>query len=416
MSKSPKHLIQRNFTWYARLGIPIDVRPKLGNKREFIKSLKTQDRNIAIIKSKPLIADWQNTIHMARGNASAIEATAIRLKHDVRSQSRINKETGMSDADYYAEEIAETLDVGLEQEAFYDHYTKRKDTPFNFFVEEFLAYSYENAMTAKDAKRNIELFTAHCPTLEDTDYGSVMLWLQNETRSKTTVGKCKNFLNKYWRYLQRTGVISNNINPFTNIELPKSLRKKEDREPFTDCEIRQVHQAIKDKNQSELEAAFLLAIYTGARISEIVSLTTDDIETIDNILCIVIRESKTKAGIRTIPIHDAIKELVNSLSENSKGTFLITGSRTSSESKSKTDFITKRFRKIIRNECGLPETKVFHSLRNTVSTKLEAAGIPENIAADIVGHNKRTMTYGLYSGGTSTQQKYDAIKKISYDK
>ena len=42
------------------------------------------------------------------------------------------------------------------------------------------------------------------------------------------------------------------------------------------------------------------------------------------------------------------------------------------------------------------------------------AGVPENIAADIVGHNKRTMTYGLYSGGTSTQQKYDAINKVQY--
>ena len=54
--------------------------------------------------------------------------------------------------------------------------------------------------------------------------------------------------------------------------------------------------------------------------------------------------------------------------------------------------------------------------RNTVATKLESAGVPENIAADIVGHDKATMTYGLYSGGTSTQQKFDAVKSIEYNK
>ncbi len=39
-----------------------------------------------------------------------------------------------------------------------------------------------------------------------------------------------------------------------------------------------------------------------------------------------------------------------------------------------------------------------------------------SFAADIVGHDKATMTYGLYSGGTSTRQKFDAVKSIEYKK
>ena len=72
------------------------------------------------------------------------------------------------------------------------------------------------------------------------------------------------------------------------------------------------------------------------------------------------------------------------------------------------------FGRIVRNDCNLPKSKVFHSFRNTVATKLESTGIPENIAADIIGHDKDTMTYGLYSGGTSIKQRYEAIKKIQY--
>jgi len=49
-----------------------------------------------------------------------------------------------------------------------------------------------------------------------------------------------------------------------------------------------------------------------------------------------------------------------------------------------------------------------------VTTKLERAGVMEGVAADIVGHEKQTMTYGLYSGGTSMAQKMDAISQITY--
>ena len=67
MSKQKDYLIQRGNTWYARMGIPEDVRHELGHKREYIQSLRTPDRNAALIKSKSLIAEWKNAIHMARG-------------------------------------------------------------------------------------------------------------------------------------------------------------------------------------------------------------------------------------------------------------------------------------------------------------------------------------------------------------
>ena len=35
--------------------------------------------------------------------------------------------------------------------------------------------------------------------------------------------------------------------------------------------------------------------------------------------------------------------------------------------------------------------------------------MPERGAADIIGHEKQTMTYGLYSGGPSVKQRHEAI-------
>ena len=57
---------------------------------------------------------------------------------------------------------------------------------------------------------------------------------------------------------------------------------------------------------------------------------------------------------------------------------------------------------------------MFHSLRRTVATLLENARVPEGIAADILGHEKKTLSYGLYSSSSSMQRKIEAIEKLAY--
>jgi len=48
-------------------------------------------------------------------------------------------------------------------------------------------------------------------------------------------------------------------------------------------------------------------------------------------------------------------------------------------------------------------------------TLLENQGVGENVAADIVGHEKPRITYGLYSGGTTLEVMREAIEKISFE-
>ena len=58
--------------------------------------------------------------------------------------------------------------------------------------------------------------------------------------------------------------------------------------------------------------------------------------------------------------------------------------------------------------------EVFHSIRKTLVTLMENAGVPEGVAAGIAGHKKQTMTYGLYSAGTVLEIKREAISKAVY--
>ena len=50
----------------------------------------------------------------------------------------------------------------------------------------------------------------------------------------------------------------------------------------------------------------------------------------------------------------------------------------------------------------------------TVVTFLENAGVLENVSADIVGHEKPRITYGLYSGGASLEVKRAALERPRY--
>ena len=63
---------------------------------------------------------------------------------------------------------------------------------------------------------------------------------------------------------------------------------------------------------------------------------------------------------------------------------------------------------------GFGKDKDFQFFRRTISTKLESLECPENIAADIVGHKKQNMTYGLYSGGSGLKRMRKYLFEVSY--
>ncbi|MDB2334989.1 hypothetical protein N9V54_04270 [Planktomarina temperata] len=86
---------------------------------------------------------------------------------------------------------------------------------------------------------------------------------------------------------------------------------------------------------------------------------------------------------------------------------------TSNQYGKRTDAFGKRFGRI-KNSLGFDKRYVFHSIRKTVITLLEQAGVPESVTTDIAGHEKQTLTYGLYSGGSSLAQKAQAIRLLDY--
>jgi len=179
------------------------------------------------------------------------------------------------------------------------------------------------------------------------------------------------------------------------------------------CEIDSIKiDAAKDGEDTVLFDLIMLGLYTGTRIEELCQLRIEDVVVEDNCRALRITKSKTLAGTRFVPIHPSINDLVDKLVTTSRDDFLIF-SKSKNQYDERSTGLSRRFGRL-KSSLGYGPELVFHSLRKTVTTKLEQAGVPEGVAADIVGHEKQTITYGLYSGGTSMAQKMEAIAKISY--
>lgn len=110
-----------------------------------------------------------------------------------------------------------------------------------------------------------------------------------------------------------------------------------------------------------------------------------------------------------MPLHTSILPLVDRLAKGSKDGWLIL-STADNQYAERSVLLGKRFGRL-KNKMGHGPEQVFHSVRKTVATLLEEAGCPEGVAADVVGHKKTTMTYGIYSGGAGIKKLSEWIEK-----
>ena len=146
-----------------------------------------------------------------------------------------------------------------------------------------------------------------------------------------------------------------------------------------------------------------IRIYTGARIEEICSVKEADIAAES----FKIRDSRTSSGNREVPIHDQLKDLIKELMNSSQDGYLLSGQSEDKDGK-RSGAMGKRFGRL-KNQLGFERKYVFHIFRKTVVTLLEQADISENLAANIVRHEKPSINYGLYSGSSSLEQKLRTI-------
>lgn len=422
------YLVKTGRTWSVKVAIPEDVQPAFG-KRAFKQSLKTSDKAVANVRAAPLIARFKDEIAEARGHRTQHLQDYLKETQDILRQAKADPSTD-SDATAAVEfDVIDTL-LGARKVSDLDELSESDQdevvqtykivtgqvTVFDDRIDDYLASRKVASATLEKERRAIQEFAKFAPTVQKADRKAVRAYVRNlideRGLSSKTVRDRLSFLNIYWKWLIYQDLARDDaVNPFTDVDLPKGNRKEaveQKRRPFTVADIRKIHSAIMATGNETLQAAFMIAIYTGCRVGEITSLRCEDV-TADTI---TVRQAKTTASNREVPIHDALKPLMQRLKAQSFD-FILPNLKADKHGK-RSQGIRRHFRPLL-DRLGFDGRHVFHSTRYTVTTLLEQADVPEGISVDILGHKGRKgITYNLYSGGTSFDQKRQAIMKLDY--
>jgi integrase len=189
-----------------------------------------------------------------------------------------------------------------------------------------------------------------------------------------------------------------------------SARKTRSWVAFKPAQVVGLVKRAKTIGDAELADLITLGMWTGARIEELCSLKVASVDL--KAMAFSVTDAKTRAGVREVPIHPELLPTLKRLISKRRDGYVL-AHLTANKFGDRSNAIGKRFGRL-KAGAGFGPEYVFHSIRKTVVTLLENAGVSENVAADIVGHEKPRITYGLYSEGATLEVKRAALGKLTY--
>ena len=409
------HLERRRNLWYAVLTVPVDAREKL-DKMRFVKSLGTADKRQAQIEAAPLVAKWKAEIRQARGKRDALTEEAMRWKRHLREQQDSPYDphgAGMGELEEQLIDRARELEQYKGQQAADRLWAiaTGAGTLTDAHYDEWKAQLSLQPKTVDQMTKDVRAMCDRFPLIGEISRKEVRRWLADCKASQSTTSRTLSNCRNYWGYLTHHEVVEDGNNPFSGIiQATKQVKlAKGHWSPFQTVELVKLWEAARSEGDEQLANLIKIAAYSGMRIEEVCSMKLTDMD--DKVMNVT--GAKTTASHRAIPIHSKLVPLVESLKKQSKDGYLLTG-LTFNKYGDRSNAIGKRFGRL-KKGLGYPVDRVFHSIRKTFTTELENAGVPENVTADLVGHEKPTMTYGLYSGGNRYAAMKEAIEKVRYE-
>lgn len=180
---------------------------------------------------------------------------------------------------------------------------------------------------------------------------------------------------------------------------------------LTDSQVRKA--LVRAKAKPEWFWWFMMiAVYSGARRSEIASLEVTDFK-----LCsdtgryyFVIHRGKTKAARRMVPLHDELlKAGVLDWLEGVKGLLFPVASQNLNR-------VTDNFSSLLEEQANdLGERIVFHSTRHTFITKARSQGASTPLVQQVVGHEKTgSGVTDRYTHSFQMKEILHVVDRVSY--
>jgi integrase len=422
-----RYLIRQRQTWYAVVEVPPSLRKQLG--RRVKRTLDTRDIHVARARRFRAVADIKALIEDARRGPQGdpIEQEALGWREAIAAAKR-GEDTGTFPRDEDPVSFVRGL-VGDRAEQL----DERKAT--RGAVEGFLGIALETATPLRlRADAWLSEGSLRGGTLKERTkterrkaVDKLGTWMQRDKlpftveaitrrvagryvsevlipsgRDPVTLGKSVRSLTSYWNWMQRRCHLPDEArNPWSGQAPSKSQRDGsgiEAERAFTDTELALLLTEPPDKTLADF---ILVGALTGMRREEIGRLTMTD--------CaggvFVVREGKTEAAARRVPIHSGLTAVVARRSEG-KGPDAFLFHELRSRNPERTDPIGKAFTRYrrslnIQEGSGRRSRVNFHSMRRWFISAAINAGQPPHMVALLAGHRegRKGMTLGRYWQG-----------------
>ena len=207
-------------------------------------------------------------------------------------------------------------------------------------------------------------------------------------KNTPTLKKWKTLISQMYDYAVIHGIITKDRNIVEYINISKAGNPNAlDRKPFSSKEIQKLWKVV---DSNEYITVILMLIYTGLRIGELLDLKKSEINIDERWFKVV--ESKTNAGIRTVPIAKKILPYFEQWMNKNNCEYLIsTPEGKHFEYRNYYDSYWKPLMNVLNME-HRP-----HDTRHTCVSLLTAVKADERFIQKIIGHKGQNVTQVVYT-------------------
>lgn len=241
--------------------------------------------------------------------------------------------------------------------------------------------------------------------LSEDDFKDYRQTLKDKKLKNNTINEKMSYLKNFLDVAISKKLL--NVNYVKNIKSLK-VESKSNKKNFTKNELQALLE--NDKLEKIYKDILKILLYSGMRIGEFYLLEKSDILEEDGIKYIDIKEAKSEAGKREIPIHNEILSLI----ENFDFSYIQTRWTNPSF---RANILNQIYKIVPKNE-KKELNKTTHTLRGNFADELINKN-PDKIAIaqEIIGHEKNAnikLTINTYAKGFSLKNKKDVIDTINY--
>lgn len=383
-------------TWWACHSISPRLRPLLGGRAEFARSTGERDKARARVVAAGFEQEW----------LAKIEAAKATLKD--RARRAADPATDLMTI--FEEVIEEAADAG-------DVFAKRwrRDSPppaagLADRLDDWLATLVnDRAKTIHMKKATITKFSSEFKHVNSVHRKAVQEWANRQITSGVAVATVRRSLSElrgYWGYLQSLEIVSDDVQPFDKLTLPKS--SEDSRRAFEPGQVVALIAAAEAGGDRELADVIRVAAWTGGRLEEVAALEIADFLGEE----IILRGTKTASAPRRLPVHSSLAPTLTRLAGDRKTGFLFAG-LTENKFKDRSNAVGKRFGRL-KTDNAYGEEYVFHSIRKTFSNVLWSAGVQRELISQLMGHKTGSITIDVYARDPQFKAKRQAIGRLVY--